>query len=75
MFTSQDSIKVDAFYNGCGTEKTCFGDTEGCVQSQSCNAVVSCLVRADTYEFEMKTNKPGYVAVGLSQDNKMVRKI
>lgn len=65
------SINVDPFYNGCGTEKTCFGDNAGCVESQNCNAVVSCLVKADIYEFEMKTNKPGYVAVGLSKDTKM----
>ncbi|KAJ9583131.1 hypothetical protein L9F63_022523, partial [Diploptera punctata] len=67
------SISVDTFYNGCGTEKTCFGDKEGCVESRDCNAVVSCLVKAEVYEFEMKTNKPGYVAVGLSRDAKMMR--
>lgn len=64
---------TDPIYNGCGTEKTCFGFPGGCVETKSCTAVVSCLVEGDRYEFDMKARNSAYVAVGLSQDVNMVR--
>lgn len=64
---------TDPIYNGCGTEKTCFGFPGGCVETKSCRAVVSCLVQGDRYEFDMKASNSAYVAVGLSQDVNMVR--
>ncbi|KDR19521.1 Putative ferric-chelate reductase 1-like protein, partial [Zootermopsis nevadensis] len=65
------SVVTDPIYNGCGTEKTCFGFPGGCVETKSCRAVVSCLVQGDRYEFDMKASNSAYVAVGLSQDVNM----
>jgi len=42
------------------------------VSSRDCQAIVSVLVRGERYEFEMKADNALYVAVGLSEDAKMV---
>ncbi|XP_037946002.1 putative ferric-chelate reductase 1 homolog isoform X1 [Teleopsis dalmanni] len=63
----------DPFYVGCGRSKTCFGFPDNCVKDKSCKAVASTIVRGDIYEFELKSfeNNAAYVALGLSDDNKM----
>ncbi|XP_069683115.1 putative ferric-chelate reductase 1 homolog [Periplaneta americana] len=67
----RDSVRVDPIYEGCGSEKTCFGSSAGCIESRDCVAVVSCLVQGDKFVFDMQAQRSTYVAVGLSRDNKM----
>uniref|UniRef100_A0A8D8VZI0 Ferric-chelate reductase 1 homolog n=1 Tax=Cacopsylla melanoneura TaxID=428564 RepID=A0A8D8VZI0_9HEMI len=61
----------DPFYAECNQLKSCFGSPEGCVDSQSCTAVASARVEGNRHTFELKAENAAYVAVGLSQDNKM----
>ncbi|XP_059224933.1 putative ferric-chelate reductase 1 homolog isoform X2 [Stomoxys calcitrans] len=63
----------DPFYDGCGTSKNCFGSKDGCVDSKSCDFVAAIKVIGDTYEFQLKSKSKdaAYVALGLSDDNKM----
>ncbi|XP_039277082.1 putative ferric-chelate reductase 1 homolog isoform X1 [Nilaparvata lugens] len=63
--------KDDPFYKDCNSLKNCFGFPDGCVDDQSCQAVVSVLVQGQRYEFELKGETTSYIAVGLSQDQKM----
>lgn len=65
-------VPKDPFYDGCNTLKNCFGSPEGCVQSQNCAAVTAIKVEGTRYTFELKGRTPAYVAVGLSDDAKMV---
>ncbi|XP_026481553.1 putative ferric-chelate reductase 1 homolog [Ctenocephalides felis] len=69
---SSSALKNDPFYNGCGSQKTCFGQPEGCVTTKDCKLVMACTVRGEKYQFELKaTGNPGYAAVALSDDSKM----
>ncbi|XP_075165907.1 putative ferric-chelate reductase 1 homolog isoform X2 [Haematobia irritans] len=63
----------DPFYEGCGTSKNCFGNKDGCVASKSCDFVSAIKVRGNIYEFELKSKAKdaAYIALGLSEDNKM----
>ncbi|XP_044737740.1 putative ferric-chelate reductase 1 homolog isoform X2 [Chrysoperla carnea] len=61
----------DPFYNGCGDSKTCFGAPANCVEQRNCKAAVACTVKGEQYEFELKSVQGAYVAVGLSDDDKM----
>ncbi|XP_035740364.1 putative ferric-chelate reductase 1 homolog isoform X1 [Vespa mandarinia] len=65
--TNQD----DPFYEGCSETKNCFGLPFGCLQTKNCKIAVSVLVRGDRYLFEMQGREGKYVAVGLSENNKM----
>lgn len=67
--------KMNVFYEGCNSFKNCFGVPNGCVDNQDCQAVVSVLVQGSNYEFELLGKTRGYIAVGLSEDTKMVRGI
>lgn len=69
----QISTTDDPFYDGCGSTKNCFGTPDGCVQLKNCKAAVSVLVRGERYLFEIHAKNSVYVAVGLSDDSKMVR--
>lgn len=62
----------DPLYDGCGSTRACFGSPAGCVETRNCDAAVAVAVRGTRYEFEMKARKAVYVAVGLSEDDKMV---
>ncbi|CAH0382734.1 unnamed protein product [Bemisia tabaci] len=64
-------IKRDEIFDGCGATKNCFGIPQGCIELQSCTAVATFMVQGTRYIFEMKANGAAYVAVGLSEDNKM----
>lgn len=64
----------DPFYDDCGETKTCFGSPEGCLTTQDCVAVTAVKVEGTRYMFEMKARNAAYVAVGLSDDQKMVEK-
>lgn len=61
----------DPFYEGCGKTKNCFGLPFGCLQTKNCKAAVAVLVRGDRYHFEMQGRDGKYVAVGLSENEKM----
>ncbi|XP_050523392.1 putative ferric-chelate reductase 1 homolog [Daktulosphaira vitifoliae] len=62
---------LDPFYNECGETKNCFGLPEGCLTTQDCVAVTAVKVDGIRYIFEMKAKNAAYVAVGLSDDQKM----
>lgn len=64
---------VDPFYDDCGRTKTCFGSPDGCTSTQDCVAVTAVRVEGTRYIFEMKTKNAAYVAVGISDDQKMVK--
>uniref|UniRef100_T1I4J8 Uncharacterized protein n=1 Tax=Rhodnius prolixus TaxID=13249 RepID=T1I4J8_RHOPR len=61
----------DPFYDGCNTEMTCFGFPDNCVQGRNCKLVVSVLTQGTNYRFRLKGESTGYIAVGLSHDDKM----
>ncbi|XP_055318321.1 putative ferric-chelate reductase 1 homolog isoform X3 [Sitodiplosis mosellana] len=66
--------QFDPIYEGCGETKSCFGFPDGCVDSKSCQTVATSIVRGERYEFEIKSSprdNPAYVAVALSNDDKM----
>ncbi|KAJ6643374.1 putative ferric-chelate reductase 1 like, partial [Pseudolycoriella hygida] len=60
-------------YDGCGTEKTCFGFPDNCLEEQSCRAVVTAAFVNEKYVFELQSSVNGtrYVAFGLSKDEFM----
>lgn len=63
---------MDPFYDNCGQTKTCFGSPDGCLSTQDCAAVTAVKVEGTRYMFEMKARNAAYVAVGISDDQKMV---
>lgn len=65
---------ADPFYDDCGQTKTCFGSPDGCVSTQDCVAVTAVRAEGTRYVFELKARNAGYVAVGISDDKKMVRR-
>ncbi|XP_014210218.1 putative ferric-chelate reductase 1 homolog [Copidosoma floridanum] len=67
----KDNDVNDLFYEGCGSVKNCFGTPDLCVDQKNCMAAVSVLVQGERYVFEMQSRNSKYVAVGLSEDNKM----
>ncbi len=71
-FCCQAPAQQDPLYDGCGSVRSCFGAPDGCIAKRNCNAAVAVAVRGTRYEFEMKALKALYVAVGLSDDAKMV---
>lgn len=63
---------VDSFYDGCGVTKICFGATNECLFKRDCSSAMAVKAEGSKYIFEMKAKKAVYVAVGLSNDKKMV---
>lgn len=64
----------DKIYDGCGDIKTCFGSPDNCIATKSCQTFSAVIVRGEKYIIEMKSRKnAGYVALGLSDDDKMGR--
>ncbi|CAH1392643.1 unnamed protein product [Nezara viridula] len=61
----------DIIYDGCETEKNCFGYPDNCIINQNCEGLVTVSVQGTRYIFEMKGKSDGYIATGLSRDNKM----
>lgn len=52
--------------------KLCFGVPQNCVASKNCKAVAAVIVNGDQYDFELQAgNNAAWVAVGLSDDQKM----
>lgn len=72
LFIFQPTNTEDPFYTGCGSTKNCFGTPSGCIEEKNCIAAVTVLVRGERYLFELQARDSKYVAVGLSDDSKMV---
>lgn len=72
LFIFQPTNTEDPFYTGCGSTKNCFGTPSGCIEEKNCIAAVTVLVRGERYLFELQAHDSKYVAVGLSDDSKMV---
>merc|ERR1719450_458934 len=60
-------------YNGCGQTKTCFGVPQNCISEKKCTLVASWRKSNSKYDWELysKSGTGNYVAMGLSDDNKM----
>ena len=57
---------------GCGKTKGCYRNPAACSEA-ACDVVVTWLRRNDrSYEFELSADTDGWVALGLSDDKKMV---
>ncbi|XP_034935155.1 putative ferric-chelate reductase 1 homolog [Chelonus insularis] len=71
---TESPVKSDQhhpIYDGCGTIKSCFGNNDKCVDDKSCTAIVGVKVKGEKYIFELLGKGGSYIAVGLSNDNKM----
>ena len=64
------------FYDGCTTDKVCFGVPQGCVTTGTCHTVVSYELSNDKYLFKMigypVGGAGGYIALGLSPGDTQV---
>lgn len=49
--------KADPIYEGCGVTKSCFGNPDNCVKTQSCGIVTTVIVLGDKYQFEIKSTQ------------------
>jgi hypothetical protein len=66
----------DSIYDGCSSattnsSKACFGMPAGCEKEKRCQVVVSYQPEGLSYVFKMKGLSNGYIALGLSRDDKM----
>ncbi|KAK6642360.1 hypothetical protein RUM43_003861 [Polyplax serrata] len=71
-----DNRSKDPIYKGCDRTKSCFAIPAGCIETESCQVMVTTYVRGEYFEFELMAKNgtrgtPKYVAVGLSHDQKM----
>lgn len=66
-------LNTDPIYEGCGTTKNCFGTPNNCVTGQNCQGMVTVEVIGGKFHFELKSNANNvrYVAVGISEDDRM----
>ena len=62
-------------YKDCGLKKNCLYTPENCVANNSCNALLTIVPVNDVYEIEIFSKNAKYVAMGISSDYNMVRKI
>jgi len=71
--TEPNHKKLKAIYEGCGTQKSCFGAPGKCLSDYSCTLMASWKKIGDEFEFEMarKDGSGKYVAIGLSEDSSM----
>jgi len=67
----QHTDPEDPIFAGCNSTKACFGLPNGCVQSQKCELILSYKPDRLDYHFEMKGLSNGYIAMGLSRDERM----
>lgn len=68
---TKDKKPHDPIYDGCNIEKNCFASPDGCIEKETCEAIVTVIVQGTNFIFELKGKSEGYVAVGLSRDDKM----
>lgn len=59
-------------YSGCGQTKYCLSYPENCIDSKSCDGVVSVTGSSSLFEVEMFAKRAKYVAAGFSDDEAMV---
>lgn len=73
--TLPSAAKSESFYQGCDRSKSCFGLPSGCIAQMSCKIGVAMSPEyGGRFVFHMiAEGSPVYVAVGLSEDDKMVR--
>ena len=72
---ANDDQMADDVYDNCDISAGCFGDSDGCVQSRSCELLVTYELRGDgRYRLQLygRQESPGYLALGLSTDTVMV---
>jgi len=67
----QHTDPEDPIFEGCNSEKACFGLPAGCVKTQKCQLIVAYKPDRLDYHFEMKGLSNGYIALGLSRDQRM----
>ncbi|XP_044006147.1 putative ferric-chelate reductase 1 homolog isoform X2 [Aphidius gifuensis] len=63
--------KRAGIYEGCGKLKNCFGTPDGCIDTADCKAIVAIDVKGEKYTFELLGEGGKYVALGISNDEKM----
>ncbi|KAF0295178.1 putative ferric-chelate reductase 1 [Amphibalanus amphitrite] len=69
-----DGGALASVYDGCGRSVGCFADADGCVESRSCEVLVTYALRPDgRYQLQLYGGHqaPGYLAVGFSTDQFM----
>lgn len=57
--------------SGCGDTKGCYRSPKGCAEP-ACDIAVTWQDQGNIIEFEMSADTDGWVAVGFSEDKKMV---
>jgi len=58
-------------YDGCGQTKGCFGIPAGCVKDKKCTLLGTYRKDGTSYTFEVEGRGPHYLAIGLSDNDKM----
>jgi len=70
--TPPSSSEESALYAGCGKTKGCYGGPAGgCVGNKNCDFLVTYRQMRESVVFQLMGKTNGYVALGLSTDNKM----
>jgi len=67
--------RLSNYYSGCGSTKGCFGLPGGCIAGETCELMTTFQRKGDTHVFQVAgrlLGGAGYVATGLSLDDKMV---
>jgi hypothetical protein len=59
----------------CGIKKNCLYTPDNCIFNHSCNALLTIVPHNDVYEIEMFSKGAIFVALGISDDFNMVRKL
>jgi len=61
----------DPIFDGCDGVKACFGIPSGCVEKRACTVILTYKPDKLEFNFEMKGRSEGYIAMGLSRDDRM----
>ena len=62
---------IDISTEGCGTKKGCYREPKGC-NEMTCDYMLTWRDAGDAIDFEMASRSHGWVAVGFSNDIRMV---
>ena len=74
---SASQHQLPSVYQDCGKTKGCFALDQKCIQQGNCPALVTYALKGTRYEFELWGSNiapNSYVAVGISDDDKMVNR-
>ncbi|KAG1668403.1 putative ferric-chelate reductase 1 [Nymphon striatum] len=64
--------RLESVYDNCGKTKGCFAEPSNCISTKDCDAFVSFTRHEEGVQFDLiGKSDNGYVAVGLSSDDKM----